>query len=67
MVMEVSLNVYHCVARESTLTGVAVSQAPEWPSYATNATNFVFRKDKSYIEDDDDRAEGVAYINSLVR
>ena len=66
MVMEVSLNVFHCVGK-STLTRVAVSQAPEWPSYATNATNFVFRKDQSYIEDDDDRAEGVAYINSLVR
>ncbi|KAI4913672.1 hypothetical protein J4E90_005392 [Alternaria incomplexa] len=47
--------------------GHGVSQAPEWPSYATNATNFVFRKDQSYIEDDDDRVEGVAYINSLVR
>jgi acetylcholinesterase len=44
-----------------------VLQIPEWSSYATNTTNFVFRKDQSYIEVDDDRAEGVAYINSLVR
>jgi acetylcholinesterase len=44
-----------------------VSNVPEWPSYASNATNFVFRKDQSYIEVDDDRAEGVAYINTLVR
>ncbi|KAI4646799.1 hypothetical protein J4E93_005023 [Alternaria ventricosa] len=47
--------------------GHGISQTPQWPSYATNATNFVFRKDQSYIEDDDDRAEGVAYINNLVR
>jgi carboxylesterase type B len=49
------------------LTRRTVSQIPEWPSYAGNATNFVFRKDRSYIEEDDDRAEGVAYINNLVR
>ncbi|KAH6882862.1 Alpha/Beta hydrolase protein [Alternaria rosae] len=47
--------------------GHGVSQTPGWPSYATNATNFVFRKDQSYVEDDGDRAEGVAFINSLVR
>ncbi|KAI4623046.1 uncharacterized protein J4E87_006139 [Alternaria ethzedia] len=47
--------------------GHGITQTPQWPSYATNATNFVFRKDQGYIEDDDDRAEGVAYINSLVR
>lgn len=40
-----------------------------WPKYKKkkNATNFVFRKDKSYVEVDDDRAEGVTYINSIVR
>ncbi|CAN9203555.1 unnamed protein product [Alternaria alternata] len=47
--------------------GHGVPQIPEWPSYASNATNFVFRKDQSYIEEDDDRAEGVAYINALTR
>jgi len=49
------------------LTHREVPQIPEWPSYASNATNFVFRKDQSYIEGDDDRAEGVAYINTLTR
>lgn len=38
-----------------------------WPRYRENATNFVFRTDASYVEKDDDRQEGVAYINSLVR
>ena len=46
---------------------MVVPGAPEWPSYADDATNFVFRKDESYIETDDDRAEGVAFVNSLVR
>jgi hypothetical protein len=49
------------------LTHREVPQIPEWPGYASNATNFVFRKDQSYIEEDDDRAEGVAYINTLTR
>jgi acetylcholinesterase len=39
----------------------------EWPRYREKATNFVFRTDGSYVERDDDRKEGVAYINSLVR
>ncbi|KAF1935223.1 alpha/beta-hydrolase [Clathrospora elynae] len=47
--------------------GHGVPQIASWPNYASNATNFVFRTDKSYIEEDDDRAEGVAYINTLVR
>jgi hypothetical protein len=44
-----------------------VPNTPEWPSYADEANNFVFRKDRSYIEGDSDREEGVGYINSLVR
>lgn len=47
--------------------GHGISGIPEWPQYSKNVSNFVFRADKSYIEDDDDRVEGVAYINSLVR
>jgi hypothetical protein len=39
----------------------------DWPNYAGNPTNFVFRTDRSYVEIDNDRAEGVAYMNSLVR
>jgi acetylcholinesterase len=44
-----------------------VSGAPSWPQYGKAVSNFVFRTDKSYIEKDDDRKEGVTYINSLVR
>ncbi|KAF2441576.1 lipase 3 precursor [Karstenula rhodostoma CBS 690.94] len=47
--------------------GHGVSGVPAWPQYSKNVSNFVFHADKSYIEDDDDRVEGVAYINSLVR
>ncbi|OAG07330.1 lipase 3 precursor [Paraphaeosphaeria sporulosa] len=47
--------------------GHGVSGVPAWPQYSQNVTNFVFRADKSYIEDDQDRTEGVAYINSLMR
>jgi len=47
--------------------GHGVSGAPSWPKYGKAVSNFVFRTDKSYIEKDDDRKEGVAYINSLVR
>ncbi|KAF2844915.1 carotenoid ester lipase-like protein precursor [Plenodomus tracheiphilus IPT5] len=47
--------------------GHGVEHVVEWPQYRKNVTNFVFRADQSYIEDDDDRAEGVAYINTLVR
>ncbi|EMD59087.1 hypothetical protein COCSADRAFT_176311 [Bipolaris sorokiniana ND90Pr] len=47
--------------------GHGVPSTPEWPSYADEANNFVFRKDRSYVEGDSDREEGVAYINSLVR
>jgi hypothetical protein len=39
----------------------------EWPRYGEKATNFVFRADGSYVEMDEDRTEGVGYINSLVR
>ncbi|CAG8955695.1 hypothetical protein HYFRA_00010961, partial [Hymenoscyphus fraxineus] len=48
--------------------GHGVPGIVEWPKYsAGDAKNFVFRKDLSYIEPDTDRAEAVAYINTIVR
>ncbi|KAF2704146.1 lipase 3 precursor [Pleomassaria siparia CBS 279.74] len=47
--------------------GHGVPGVAEWPQYRKHVSNFVFRKDESYVEKDDDRAEGVAYINTLVR
>lgn len=47
--------------------GHGVDGIAAWPQYGDSVSNFVFRADESYIEKDDDRTEGVAYINSLVR
>ncbi|KAF2028860.1 alpha/beta-hydrolase [Setomelanomma holmii] len=47
--------------------GHGVAGVPAWPQYSKNVTNFVFRADVSYIEPDQDRKEGVAFINSIVR
>ncbi|PVH98305.1 alpha/beta-hydrolase [Periconia macrospinosa] len=47
--------------------GHAVSDTVVWPKYKDSVSNFVFRADRSYIEADTDRMEGVAYINTLVR
>ena len=44
-----------------------VSDTVAWPTYNESVSNFVFRADKSYIEKDTDRREGVAYMNSIVR
>lgn len=52
---------------ETCLTIFIVAGLPLWPSYGKNTTNFVFRTDKSYVEQDDDREEGVDFINSIVR
>lgn len=49
------------------LTKGAVPKIPAWPQYGNSTSNFVFRADQSYIEKDDGRAEGVAYINTIVR
>lgn len=54
-------------SRVKLLTKNAVPNTPKWPGYADKANNFVFRKDRSYVEGDSDREQGVAYINSLVR
>ncbi|KAF1967623.1 carotenoid ester lipase-like protein precursor [Bimuria novae-zelandiae CBS 107.79] len=47
--------------------GHGVEGIVDWPQYGESTSNFVFRKDQSYVEKDDDREEGVAYINSIVR
>ncbi|KAJ4366737.1 hypothetical protein N0V95_000066 [Ascochyta clinopodiicola] len=47
--------------------GHGISNVDPWPQYGNSTSNFVFRNDRSYIEKDIDRAEGVAYINTLVR
>jgi acetylcholinesterase len=49
------------------LTPGVVAEVPVWQPYGGEPTNFVFRADKSYIEKDDDRGDGVAFINSIVR
>ncbi len=38
---------------------------PEWPQYATNATNMVFKRQGRKVEEDTFRKEGIAFINSL--
>ncbi|KAE8152161.1 alpha/beta-hydrolase [Aspergillus avenaceus] len=49
--------------------GHGVDDVPQWPKYSDETSNFVFRlpREESYVEDDTDRADGVAYINSIVR
>ncbi|CAO2651729.1 Nn.00g000120.m01.CDS01 [Neocucurbitaria sp. VM-36] len=47
--------------------GHGVSEIVQWPKYSSDVSNFVFRTDKSYVEKDHDRVEGVAFINSIVR
>lgn len=47
--------------------GHGVDGIAAWPKYSEEARNFVFRKDLSYIEPDTDRAEAVAFINTIVR
>ena len=49
------------------LIDMTVAGLPKWPKYGKQPTNFVFRADKSYVELDDDRKEGVDFINSIVR
>lgn len=61
--MEVSFS-HQAVEHEMTR---AVPNLPVWPQYGEKATNFVFRADKSYVEADVDRKEGVAFINTIVR
>jgi hypothetical protein len=52
---------------KTTLMIAAVAGVPHWTPYGIKPVNFVFRADKSYVEDDDDRKEGVMFINQIVR
>ncbi|KAJ5708195.1 Triacylglycerol lipase (LipA) [Penicillium malachiteum] len=49
--------------------GHGISNIPQWPDFAHNATNFVFRlpRNESYIELDNYRTAGMDYINSIAR
>ncbi|KAL4869391.1 hypothetical protein BDV12DRAFT_84412 [Aspergillus spectabilis] len=56
--------------------GHGVPDIPQWPQYpakssssSTNPSNFVFRlpKSQSYVEDDDYRIDGMAYLNTIPR
>jgi acetylcholinesterase len=52
---------------ETTLTIGAVTGLPVWAPYGKTPVNFVFRTDKSYVEEDNDRKEGIAFINQIIR
>ncbi|KAL5355894.1 Alpha/Beta hydrolase protein [Aspergillus floccosus] len=47
----------------------SVLRIPKWPAYTARPANLVFRlpRNSSYVEEDTDRVEGMAYINSLAR
>ncbi|KAH8724157.1 Alpha/Beta hydrolase protein [Phaeosphaeriaceae sp. PMI808] len=47
--------------------GHGVPEIPKWPPYHERPSNFVFRADKSYVEVDNQRKEGVKFINRIVR
>ncbi|KAL2832450.1 Alpha/Beta hydrolase protein [Aspergillus cavernicola] len=50
--------------------GHGVPDIPEWPPYtAKEPSNFVLRlpKNQSYVEDDDYRVDGMAYLNTIPR
>ncbi|KAL4877326.1 Alpha/Beta hydrolase protein [Aspergillus karnatakaensis] len=56
--------------------GHGVSDIPEWPQYSADASskstspsNFVFRlpKTESYVESDNYRVDGIAYLNTIAR
>ncbi|KAL4738873.1 Alpha/Beta hydrolase protein [Aspergillus similis] len=51
--------------------GHGVNDIPKWPQYSTSASpsNFVFRlpRNESYVEADDYRAGGIAYLNTIPR
>jgi acetylcholinesterase len=49
------------------LTIGAVTGLPVWAPYGEKPVNFVFRTDKSYVEEDNDRKEGIAFINQIIR
>ncbi|RDW67168.1 putative triacylglycerol lipase (LipA) [Aspergillus mulundensis] len=51
--------------------GHGLSDIPQWPEYSASSdpSNFVFRlpRDDSYVEKDDYRVEGIAYLNTIPR
>ncbi|KAJ5659236.1 hypothetical protein N7507_005687 [Penicillium longicatenatum] len=49
--------------------GHGIPSIPTWPSFSSQATNFVFRlpRNESYVEADDYRVAGMQYINSIAR
>ncbi|KAL4976588.1 Alpha/Beta hydrolase protein [Aspergillus desertorum] len=51
--------------------GHAVNGIPQWPRYSAvdSPSNFVFRlpKNESYVEADDYRVDGIAYLNAIPR
>ncbi|GAA5907464.1 hypothetical protein JCM6882_003868 [Rhodosporidiobolus microsporus] len=42
-----------------------VADAPSWPNYQDSASNYVFRRHGSEVEDDTYRKEGIELMNSL--
>ncbi|GAA5824736.1 hypothetical protein JCM11251_005320 [Rhodosporidiobolus azoricus] len=42
-----------------------VANATEWPNYQDSASNYVFRRQASFVEEDTYRKEGIEVINSL--
>jgi hypothetical protein len=49
------------------LNVLIVPDTPHWTPYSRRPSNFVFRADKSYVEEDTERKAGVAAINTIVR
>ncbi|KAL4769714.1 Alpha/Beta hydrolase protein [Aspergillus nidulans var. acristatus] len=51
--------------------GHGIDDIPEWPQYSTSVSpsNFVFRlpSNESYVEADDYRVDGIAYLNTIPR
>ncbi|KAL6233205.1 hypothetical protein BDW75DRAFT_215736 [Aspergillus navahoensis] len=51
--------------------GHGVNDIPQWPQYSTSdsPSNFVFRlpRNESYVEADDYRVDGIAYLNTIPR
>ncbi|KAL4993601.1 Alpha/Beta hydrolase protein [Aspergillus recurvatus] len=51
--------------------GHGVNDIPQWPQYSTwdSPSNFVFRlpRNESYVEADDYRVDGIAYLNTIRR
>jgi hypothetical protein len=49
------------------LNVLIVPSTPHWTPYGRKPSNFVFRADKSYVEEDTDRTAGVAAIHTIAR